>query len=121
MNRKTLLIFLEYLGRQRVALSRRLKRLQNSDQDWGSILSESDCSLSLIDTYKGEGFESELDLKSLSSVVDTALLRTYVYLNHALLGSLLRVPNHCDVSVVKDLLLKHEVSIAFQILLKIFC
>lgn len=108
MDHKTLLSFLEYLTRQRVALSRRLKRLR-LDDSIGSVMSETEFSQSLIDTYEGEGFESETDLLALSSLVDTALLRIYVELKHALVGSLLRVKNYCDPLVAKLILSKNQV------------
>ena len=56
----------------------------------------SDTAYSMIETYDGEGFDSDSELRSLSVLVDMALFRIYVELNHSLLGSLFRVRNYLD-------------------------
>jgi hypothetical protein len=100
---------MDYLSKQRAGISRRLKQLTRYDEDFGSAVSESAYSQSLVDTYEGEGFDSEAELRALSKLVDTALLRIYVELNHPLLTSLFRVRNNCDPLIVEKMLSKREV------------
>ena len=101
---------MDYLSRQRAGLARRLKQLQRLNAEPGTdfAVSESAYSQSMVDTYEGEGFDSESDMLALSILVDTALLRVYVELNHALLGSLFRVRNYCDVALTEKLLQRKE-------------
>lgn len=106
--KKTLLTFMDYFSKQRASISRRLKQLTRYDEDFGSAVSESAYSQSLIDTYEGEGFDSEQELRELAKTVDTALLRIYVELDHPLLGSLFRVRNQCDPVYVEKLLSRRE-------------
>ncbi|CAG8850992.1 37057_t:CDS:2, partial [Racocetra persica] len=44
----------------------------------------------------------------MAELVDTALLRSYMFTNDALVGPLLRVPNHCNVEESEGLLLERK-------------
>lgn len=95
---------MDYFSRQRASIARRLRQLErmNNEQELDFAVSES--AYSMIDTYDGEGFDSENELIVFSGLVDTALFRIYLELNHSLLGSLFRVRNYIDQGFVERIL-----------------
>jgi hypothetical protein len=103
IEKKILLVLMDYLSRQRAGIARRFRQLRRMTSEIEDIpVSES--AYSMVDTYEGEGFDSEEELLELSSLVDTALFRIYLELNHSLLGSLFRVRNYLDQNVVERIL-----------------
>jgi hypothetical protein len=105
IEKKMLLVLMDYLSRQRAGISRRLRQLDRINSEVGTDI---ESAYSMVDTYDGEGFDSEEELLVLSGLVDTALFRIYLELNHSLLGSLFRVPNFIDQSAVERILPKRE-------------
>ena len=102
---------MEYLARQRAGLARRLKILrQQNNEIRERHYSESMTTVSIADTYDGDGCENENSVLELCEVVDTALLRIYIELNHPLIGSLLRVKNYCNIDFTESILRKKNVS-----------
>ena len=99
---------MDYLSRQRASIARRLRQLEKMNAEFGSEVPASESAYSIVDTYDGEGFDSENELIVLSGLVDTALFRIYLELNHSLLGSLFRVRNYIEESVVERILSKKE-------------
>ena len=108
VEQKTLTLFMDYLSRQRAGIARRLKQLERMNSEFNNETGESSITYTAVDTYEGEGFDSEFELLELSKVVDTALLYIYVELNHPLLRSLLRVSNYCDEDKAERLLSTKE-------------
>lgn len=61
-------------------------------------------------SYNHQEHEDEIQEKlHVLEVVDTALLKSYMMTNERLVGSLLRVTNHCNLEETESLLLKHKV------------
>ena len=64
-------------------------------------------------SYNHQDQEDEIEEQlRILEVVDTALLKSYMLSNERLVGSLLRVTNHCNLEETENLLLKHKVHIA---------
>ncbi|KAF9960501.1 Vam6/Vps39-like protein [Mortierella alpina] len=60
-------------------------------------------------SYNHQEHEEEIQEKMhVLEVVDTALLKSYMMTNERLVGSLLRVTNHCNLEETESLLLKHK-------------
>ncbi|KAF9984824.1 Vam6/Vps39-like protein [Mortierella antarctica] len=60
-------------------------------------------------SYNHQEHEDEIQEKlHVLEVVDTALLKSYMMTNERLVGSLLRVTNHCNLEETESLLLKHK-------------
>ncbi|KAI8603875.1 vacuolar sorting protein 39 domain 2-domain-containing protein [Dissophora ornata] len=60
-------------------------------------------------SYNRQEQEDEIHEKlAVLEVVDTALLKSYMMTNERLVGSLLRVTNHCSLEETESLLLKHQ-------------
>jgi hypothetical protein len=58
--------------------------------------SDTSFSQSMVETYKGESFDSEDELLAFLQIVDNVLFRKYLELYVSLLGSLFRVKNYCS-------------------------
>ncbi|KAG0044852.1 Vam6/Vps39-like protein [Gryganskiella cystojenkinii] len=60
-------------------------------------------------SYNHQDQEDEIEEQlRILEVVDTALLKAYMLTNERLVGSLLRVTNHCNLGETESLLLKHK-------------
>ncbi|ORZ13809.1 vacuolar sorting protein 39 domain 2-domain-containing protein [Lobosporangium transversale] len=60
-------------------------------------------------SYNHQDQEKEIEAKlHVLEIVDTALLKSYMMTNERLVGSLLRVTNHCNLEETESLLLKHK-------------
>jgi hypothetical protein len=104
IEKKILLVLMDYLSRQRASIARRFRQLQRMNSETDTDIPVSESAYSMVDTYEGEGFDSEEELLEMSSLVDTALFRIYLELNHSLLGSLFRVQNYLDQITVERIL-----------------
>lgn len=107
LDRDILTHFMDYLSKQRASLARRLKVLHHQRLDHYSD-AMTVTSQSVVDTYDGEGFDSEEEVLELSEIVDSALVRVYLELGHPLLQSLFRVRNYCNVETIEALLLSRK-------------
>ncbi|KAG0022469.1 Vam6/Vps39-like protein [Entomortierella chlamydospora] len=63
------------------------------------------------DSFSYSRYENEEEIQEelhVLEIVDTALLKSYMMTNERLVGSLLRVTNHCNLEETEGLLLKHK-------------
>lgn len=61
-------------------------------------------------SYRHSNPEDEVEEHlQMLEIVDTALLKSYMMTHERLVGSLLRVNNHCNPEETESLLLKHKV------------
>lgn len=58
--------------------------------------------------------EEDDDILYQATLVDTALLKSYMMTNDALVGPLLRVQNHCDVEECEIILMDKKVSLCYN-------
>lgn len=93
---------IRFLADKRQKISKSLQTLQNNHDSF---------------SYRHSNQEDEAeDYLQMLEIVDTALLKSYMMTHERLVGSLLRVNNHCNPDETESLLLKHKVWNAFGIL-----
>ncbi|KAG0012682.1 Vam6/Vps39-like protein [Podila clonocystis] len=85
---------IRFLADKRQKIQRSLQTLQQNSDSF---------------SYNHQDQEDEIDEKlRVLELVDTALLKSYMMTNERLVGSLLRVTNHCNLEETESLLLKHK-------------
>ncbi|KAI8823117.1 vacuolar sorting protein 39 domain 2-domain-containing protein [Fimicolochytrium jonesii] len=94
-DRNAIMLLLTYLTEQRGVLS----RLRQQQEAYAK---------SVMGSASQAATTNIADTVYLSEVVDTTLLKVYLQVNEALVGPLLRVTNHCNVSESESLLLHRE-------------
>ncbi|KAI7829554.1 vacuolar sorting protein 39 domain 2-domain-containing protein [Gamsiella multidivaricata] len=85
---------IRFLADKRQKLQKSIQMLQQSNESF---------------SYNRRDQEDEVQEKLHTlEIVDTALLKSYMMTNERLVGSLLRVSNHCNLEETESLLLKHK-------------
>ncbi|KAF9156153.1 Vacuolar morphoproteinsis protein 6 [Linnemannia schmuckeri] len=85
---------IRFLADKRQKISKSLQTLQNNHDSF---------------SYRHSNQEDEAeDYLQMLEIVDTALLKSYMMTHERLVGSLLRVNNHCNPDETESLLLKHK-------------
>ncbi|KAG0322530.1 Vam6/Vps39-like protein, partial [Dissophora globulifera] len=85
---------IRFLADKRQKIQQSIKLQQQNDE-------------SLSYNYQDQEHDTPEQTEALE-IVDTALLKSYMLTNERLVGSLLRVPNHCNLEETESLLLKHK-------------
>lgn len=97
---------IRFLADKRQKISKLLQTLQNNHDSFSY-------------RHSNQEDEAEDHLQTLE-IVDTALLKSYMMTHERLVGSLLRVNNHCNPDETESLLLKHKVCNVFVVLQALF-
>ncbi|KAG0343692.1 Vam6/Vps39-like protein [Podila humilis] len=85
---------IRFLADKRQKIQKALQEIQNNNDSF---------------SYSHQDHDGEVEEKlRILEIVDTALLKSYMMTNERLVGSLLRVNNHCNLEETESLLMKHK-------------
>ncbi|RKO93265.1 vacuolar sorting protein 39 domain 2-domain-containing protein, partial [Blyttiomyces helicus] len=113
LGREALLVLMDYLTKQRTVLSKLKADLQHQIASSDTAEPPPTPDTRLASSWTTDGYLQNahpeypnlVDTEYLCEVVDNTLLKVYLAVNHALIGSLVRVANSCNVDECEALLL----------------